>query len=356
MILKEIFQDRISQSAGKKSGGFNNWNCYKKEEGKMTKLEQMLEQGASVVILGHINPDGDCMGSCLAMYNYVKKRNPEAYVQLYMKAFPKKFSYLRGFDQIQTEMQAEYPFDLCICLDCSDKERLGEFVGYLDLAKRSLCIDHHITNTGYAEENVVDSQASSTSEVLYGQLLEQLIDQDIAACLYTGIIHDSGVFRFSSTSARTMEIAGKLMETGIDFTKIIDDSFFKKTYLQSQILGRALMESIRFLDGKCIFSVVKRQDMEFYGVEPKDLDGIVDQLRTIEGIECAIFIYELDNHIYKVSMRSNYVVDVSKIASYFGGGGHVRAAGCTMSGSIHDVVNNLSEHIEKQLVSESKDD
>ena len=116
------------------------------------------------------------------------------------------------------------------------------------------------------------------------------------------------------------------------------------------------MESIRFLDGKCIFSVVKRQDMEFYGVEPKDLDGIVDQLRTIEGIECAIFIYELDNHIYKVSMRSNYVVDVSKIASYFGGGGHVRAAGCTMSGSIHDVVNNLSEHIEKQLVSESKDD
>ena len=321
----------------------------------MTKLEQMLNHGASVVILGHINPDGDCMGSCLAMYNYVRKWNPKAYVRLYMKAFPEKFSYLHGFDQIQTEIQAEEPFDLCICLDCSDKERLGEFVTYFDSAKGSLCIDHHITNSGYAEENVIDAQASSTAEVLYGQFSEEMIDQDIAACLYTGIIHDSGVFRFSSTSSRTMEIAGKLMNTGINFTKIIDDTFFKKTYFQSQILGRALMESIRFLNGTCIFSVVNQQDMSFYGVEPKDLDGIVDQLRTIAGVECAIFMYELDSHIYKVSMRSNDVVDVSKIASYFGGGGHVRAAGCTMSGSIYDVVNNLSGHIEKQMISHSSE-
>ena len=146
-----------------------------------------------------------------------------------------------------------------------------------------------------------------------------------------------------------MMIAGKMMERGIDYGRIIDESFFQKNYLQTQILGRALLESITFLDKRCIFSVVSKKDMEFFGVENKDLDGIVDQLRVIEGVECAIFLYEIDNHVYKASLRSNTQVDVSKIASYFGGGGHVRAAGCTMSGSIHDVINNLSEHIEKQL-------
>lgn len=320
----------------------------------MTKLEQMLEKASSVVILGHVNPDGDCMGSCLAMYRYAKMRNPDKKVKVCLKNYPEKFSYLDGFGEIQEDVGQE-AFDLCICLDSSDKERLGEFSAYLDSAKNSICVDHHVTNTGYAGENVVEPGASSTAEVLYSQLSEDFIDKETAECLYTGIVHDTGVFRYGSTTARTMEIAGKLMEAGIDFTKIIDNSFFKKTYLQSQILGRALMEAIRFMEGKCIFTVVKSQDMEFYGVEPKDLDGIVDHLRTIEGVECAIFMYEIDTHVYKVSMRSNDVVDVSRIAAYFGGGGHVRAAGCTMSGSIHDVVNNLSGHIEKQLLPESED-
>lgn len=322
----------------------------------MTQLEEMLGAGGSVVILGHVNPDGDCTGSCLAMYNYAKNKNPGTYVRLYLQPVPRKFSYLKGYDEIQSEMQKEEPFDLCICLDCSDRERLGQFGEYFDKAKRSICIDHHVTNQGYANVNVIDGEASSACEVLYGQLKEDKIDRDIAACLYTGMVHDTGVFRYSCTSAKTMEIAGRLMNTGIDFTKIIDDSFFRKTYLQSQILGRALMESIRFMDGRCIFTVIKKQDMAFYGVDQKDLDGIVDQLRTIEGIECAIFMYETDSHTYKVSMRSNDKVDVSRIASYFGGGGHMRAAGCTMSGSVHDVVNNLSGHIEKQLLSEKTDD
>lgn len=274
------------------------------------------------------------------------------YVKLYLQPVSGRFSYLEGFDCIESALSGEEVFDLCVCLDCSDRERLGEFAGFLDTAKNSICIDHHVTNQGYARENIIEGKASSTCEVLYGQLSEELLDQDIAACLYTGLIHDTGVFRYSCTSEKTMEIAGKLMSTGFDFTWIIDNGFFKKTYLQSQILGRALMESIRFLDGRCIFTVVKKQDMIFYGVEPRDLEGIVDQLRTIDGVECAIFLYETDNHMYKVSMRSNDVVDVSRIASYFGGGGHVRAAGCTMSGSVHDVVNNLSGHIEKQLISE----
>lgn len=319
----------------------------------MTKLEAMIGRAKSIVILGHVNPDGDCVGSCLAVYNYIREQfGKEAVVCL--GAAAEKFSYLKGFDQIQSQLP-QGQVDLCICLDCSDPERLGEFKCCLEEAKESICIDHHITNQGYAMEQVVDADASSTCQVLFTQMDEEKISKAVAECIYTGIIHDTGVFRYSNTSRKTMEIAEKMMEKGIDFSSIIDDSFYKKTYLQSQIMGRALFESVSFLDKKCIFTVVRKKDMEFYGVDKSDLDGIVDQLRIIEGVECAIFLYEVGVHMYKVSLRSNKKVDVSKIAAYFGGGGHIRAAGCTMSGSFHDVINNLSGHIEKQLSQENGD-
>ncbi|RHQ13272.1 bifunctional oligoribonuclease/PAP phosphatase NrnA [Lachnospiraceae bacterium AM48-27BH] len=314
----------------------------------MTKLETMIDQAGKIVILGHVNPDGDCVGSCLAVYNYIKEWDSSKTVTVRLERLPSKFSYLSGFDAIETEA-GEETYDLCICLDSSDEERLGDFKSCFDRSAKTICIDHHITNRGYAQENVIDGHASSACEVVYGQLDESRISKRVAECIYTGIIHDTGVFKYSNTSRKTMEIAGRMMEKGIDFGTIIDGSFYKKTYMQSQILGRALLESITFLDGRCIFSVVRKKDMDFYGVEKSDLDGIVDQLRVIDGIECAIFLYETGIHQFKVSLRSNSIVDVSRIAAYFGGGGHVRAAGCTMSGSVHDVVNNLSAHIAEQL-------
>ena len=317
----------------------------------MTKLETMIDQAGKIVILGHVNPDGDCVGSCLAVYNYIKEWDSTKAVTVRLERAPSKFSYLSGFDAIETEA-GEEAYDLCICLDSSDEERLGDFKSCFDRSAKTICIDHHITNCGYAQENVIDGHASSACEVVYGQLDESRISKHVAECIYTGIIHDTGVFKYSNTSRKTMEIAGKMMEKGIDFGTIIDGSFYKKTYMQSQILGRALLESITFLDGRCIFSVVRKKDMDFYGVDKSDLDGIVDQLRVIDGIECAIFLYETGIHQFKVSLRSNSIVDVSRIAAYFGGGGHVRAAGCTMSGSVHDVVNNLSAHIAEQLEQE----
>ena len=318
----------------------------------MTKLETMIDQAGSIVILGHVNPDGDCVGSCLAVYNYIKEWDSSKAVTVRLERAPSKFSYLSGFDAIETEA-GEETYDLCICLDSSDEERLGDFKTCFDHSAKTICIDHHITNRGYAQENVIEGHASSACEVLYGQLDENKISKHVAECIYTGIIHDTGVLKYSNTSRKTMEIAGKMMEKGIDFGGIIDGSFYKKTYMQSQILGRALLESITFLDGRCIFSVVRKKDMDFYGVDKSDLDGIVDQLRVIDGIECAIFLYETGVHQFKVSLRSNSIVDVSKIAAYFGGGGHIRAAGCTMSGSVHDVVNNLSAHIAEQLEREN---
>lgn len=319
----------------------------------MSILHEVLEGVKSVVILGHVNPDGDCAGSCLGMYNYLSEQYPEVYVQVYLEPLSSKFSYMKHFDEVKNtppqEPEACPSFELCITLDASDTARLGAFLPYLQNAKNSLCIDHHVTNKGMGAFNVIVPEASSTCEVLYTLLDSEKISKETAECLYTGIVHDTGVFKFSCTSPQTMRIAGELMEKGIDFSWIIDETFYKKTYIQNQILGRALLESITFLHGTCIFSVVRKKDMAFYGVDKKDLDGIVEQLRVTDKVECAIFLYETDVHEYKVSMRSKNIVDVSKIAAFFGGGGHAKAAGCTMTGSIYDVINNLSLHIEKQL-------
>ena len=191
---------------------------------------------------------------------------------------------------------------------------------------------------------------SATCEVLYTLMDGEYVDKAVAECLYMGIVHDTGVFKHSNTTGETMRIAGELIERGIAFSRIIDRTFYEKTYKQNRILGRMLEESVLFMDGLCVFAALRQKTMDYYEADTRDLDGIIDQLRIIKGVECAVFLYETASQEYKVSMRSNQVVDVSRIAAYFGGGGHVRAAGCTMTGSAYDVLNNLSAHIEKQLI------
>ncbi|MCR5369523.1 MAG: bifunctional oligoribonuclease/PAP phosphatase NrnA [Clostridium sp.] len=301
-------------------------------------LENALAGAETVAILGHIHPDGDCIGSVLGLYNYLADNAPEKRVDVYLDHPAEKFGYLRYFDRILTEPDDDKAYSLCISLDASDRERLGDYGGVFDRAAHTLCIDHHRTNREFAEENLVRGGASSCAEVLYELLEEDCIGKETAECLYTGIIHDTGVLRYSSTSARTMEIAGILMEKGIDFTGIIDDSFYRRTYLQNRILGCALLKSRLYLDGRCIASVLSLQNIEDYGADSKDLDGIIDQLRITAGVECAVFIYEKTPGEFKVSLRSNRYLDVSRIAQSFGGGGHVRASGCTVRGGSPDEV------------------
>ena len=164
-----------------------------------------------------------------------------------------------------------------------------------------------------------------------------------------GIAHDTGVFQYSCTSPETMEVAAQLMRKGINGNEIIDRTYYEKTYVQNQILGKALIESMLVLDKRCIVSVVRLKEMEFFQAKPSDLEGIVSQLRQTKGVEVAIFLHEIELQTFKVSLRSKELVDVSKVAQYYGGGGHVRAAGVTMKGSAHDVINNLTLLIEHQL-------
>lgn len=308
-----------------------------------------LKDIRTVAISGHIRPDGDCIGSCIAMYWYIKEKNPKIEPQIYLEEIPPEFSYLEGTENICHQDDGQTIYDLWIVLDCSDKERLGEMVNGFDRAKRTLCIDHHISNTRYAMENLVVSDAAATCEILFYKMEYDQISLRAATALYTGLIHDTGVFQYSNTTEKTMLAAGKLISKGVPFTKIVNESFYQRTYLQNQILGRALLESIRFFDKKCIVAVLRKKELDFYGVGPADLSSIVSQLALTEGIECAIFMYETSPHVFKVSLRSKEQLDVSVIAAHFGGGGHIRAAGCTMMGSEHDVINNISSQIEVQM-------
>lgn len=320
----------------------------------MNKIASQLEGVKTVAIAGHVRPDGDCAGSCLGLYNYIKECYKEIEVDVYLEEISEVFHFIKNADKIDSLYQKQQEYDLFIALDSGDKERLGNAISYFDHAKKTICIDHHISNKGYADINHIITDASSTCEIVYTLLEEDKISKEVAEALYTGIAHDTGVFQYSNTSTQTMNIAGKLMGKGIDFSRIIDDTFYKKTYVQNQILGRALLESILLLDGKVIVGSLRKSVMDFYKVTSKDLEGIVSQLRVTEGCECAIFLYETGAHEYKVSLRSSSLIDVSKIASYFGGGGHKKAAGCTMVGTVHDVINNLSLHIEGQLKEENK--
>ena len=308
-------------------------------------------KGAKTIgISGHVRPDGDCVGSVMGLYLYLKKVCPDAQIQVMIEKPAAIFSCIKDVDQISSDFQPITDcFDVFIASD-AEKSRLGEAEKYFDSAKKKINIDHHISNaSGSGDVNYVVPDASSASELVYDVIDKELLDEEIAKALYIGIIHDTGVFQYSNTSPKTLKIAAELIAFGFDFSTLIDQTFYEKTYVQNQILGRALLESIVFMDGKCIVSMVDKKTMAFYNASSHDLDGIVSQMRSTKGVECAIFMYQTEGMEYKVSMRSNGKVDVAKVASFFGGGGHVKAAGVTMQGTFHDIVNNLSAQIEKQL-------
>ena len=315
----------------------------------MENLASQLEQVETVAIAGHVRPDGDCVGSCLATYNYIKTWYPNIEVDLYLEPIPNIFKFLKNAEKIKNNCDSNQVYDLCIVQDCGDTGRLGNAVKYFKTAQKTVCIDHHVSNASFADENYIFPEASSASELVFELFEEEKITKEIAECIYVGMVHDTGVFQYSCTSAKTMNIAGKLMEKGIDFSKIVDETFYTKTFEQNKILGQALLNSMLYLEGACIATTISQKEMEHYHVLPKHLEGIVSQLRITKDVEVAIFLYENEDGTWKVSMRSNGKVDVAAIAMKHQGGGHVRAAGATMSETPERIISVLCEDIKEQL-------
>ncbi len=313
------------------------------------KIDELIGSAGTIGISGHIRPDGDCIGSCMGLYLYLKKNYPEIRTDIFLETIPPEYTFLKDIEDVRSDFESDVKsYDLFFVLDCS-KDRTGDAEKYFDASKKTVNIDHHVSNKGCGDENYIITTASSACELVFNVIDHDKMDVEIAKALYMGIVTDTGVFKYNNTSPKTMQAAAELISYGFDFGALIDHVFYEKTYLQNQILGRALLESIMLMDGRCVVSVISKQTMEFYGATSNDLDGIVNQLLLTIGVDCAIFMYEIAPLEYKVSLRSSGAVNVAEVAEMFGGGGHMRAAGCTVSGTSHDVINNITKYIHKQL-------
>ncbi len=315
----------------------------------MKHLDEILQNVSTVGISGHVRPDGDCVGSTLGVYNYIKTYYPQIRVSLYLDPIPNIFKFLRYADQINSDRSTDHEFDLYIALDCGDLGRLGDSAKYFEAANKTLCVDHHVSNQSFADVNVIDPNASSTCELICRLIDEDKITKEIAECLYTGMVHDTGVFQYTCTSRETMDLGGMLMQKGIDFTKIVDETFYQKTFNQNKILGQALLNSKLYLDGQVNLSVISLDEMARFECEPKHLDGIVQQLRVTKGVRVSVFLYENEDHSYKVSCRANDDTDLAALAMIFGGGGHKKAAGFTVAGPLEEAIHSILGELEKSF-------
>ena len=315
-------------------------------------LDEMIKGADSIAIAGHIRPDGDCVGSCLAVYNYITENYPQKTCRVYLDHVPERFRFLPHAGQVRHPGKKEKQADLFLALDCADRARLDSAEPVFLEAKKTICIDHHISNRGFADENYILPDASSASQIVFEAMKEDLVSKNTAECLYVGIVCDTGVFQYSCTSARTMEIGGILMEKGINYPRLVDRVFFEKNFTQKKMLGRTLEKSSLHLGGKVIASYITQADMQEMGAIGADLDGIVSELRSTKGVETAIFLHEEKNGDIKVSLRSAEYIDVAEIAGAYGGGGHARAAGATVKMEPDVILQKLCQAIRQQMEQE----
>lgn len=316
----------------------------------MNDFIREIEAANRIVILGHKRPDGDCVGSCLGIYNYIYDNYKEKEVDIYLEDFKKEFMFLRGADKILHEKQDKV-YDLCISVDSGDLDRHGDFVSYFHEAKRTMCVDHHISNVGFGDVCFLKTDCCAAAEAIYTLVDEDKIGQECAECLYLGIVHDTGVFKFSNTTKRAMEIAGALIEKGARNTLVIDGTFYKKTFKQNKILAKALDAAFTMFDGKVIVSCLTKDVFDELNATNIDTDGVVDALRITDGVECALWMYEYPQKgKFKCSLRSNSVVNVNLIACALNGGGHVRASGCEAEGDKDTIILKIADLMKEQLI------
>lgn len=312
-------------------------------------IDEMLNEAQTVAIFGHVRPDGDCIGSTVGLYNYIKDNFPQIEATVFVEGFSESYKLLSGTEKTLPEYDGR-DVDLAFLLDTPSFERCGaKGAECLAKAKFTCNIDHHISNPlNLCNVNIVEPEASSASEVLYYQLNKDKVSTNAANCMYLGIVHDTGAFKFSCTGKRTMNAVGDFIDKGCDFAKIVNETYYTRSYKQTLITGFALEKSKLALGGKVVYSFVTESDMEHYGVKPFEMGTVVDTLREVSGTEVTIFLYPV-NGKYKISLRSNYVVDVNKVVSVFGGGGHTRAAGGDTDLPPEEAFAKLIELVKEQL-------
>ena len=306
------------------------------------EIRQAFARCGSAAVIGHVRPDGDCISSILALRGYLKCRyGIEA--DVFAGEYDRSLDILAGSENLSGEAP-EKAYDTVFVVDCSNAERAGAGAELMKTAGKVVNIDHHISNTWYGNLNYVVPDAGSASEVLYGLFEEKFINRDIAQCLYTGMAHDTGVFQYSNVKPETLRIAAKLISYGFPFYEIIEKTFYEKSFPEQKALGFVLSRARLERDGEVVWSYITLKEQEEIGVTPVGLEGIVSVMRNTRGAEVSVFIYETEPGEFKVSTRSKNWMDLSDLCAKFGGGGHVRAAGCSFSGEEpEEIIKKLLE-------------
>lgn len=312
-------------------------------------LLEECKDAKNIIVTGHIKPDGDCIGSTVAMTLYLKKKLPGANVRLLLEEPMPHFHVLPEISLIDSTFGGNpKDTDVCIVLD-TNAGRTGGAEKFFEEAKKTINIDHHISNKdGSAMLNFVDPDASSASELVYRIIGEADLDDVIAKFIYLGITHDTGVFRFSNTSKETMIAASNLITYDFDFSDLLEKTYYEKSYEQVLTISGIVAKAERYFGEKIVYGYVDYEDYVKNALNPADFDGAINELRIIRGCECAIFTYPMNEATVKVSLRSIGTVDVSQISELFGGGGHKRAAGFYLKGSREEVLHKILDAIEEQ--------
>lgn len=312
----------------------------------LDNIKEEINKAKTIVILTHENPDGDAIGSSLSMYLGLKQLGKEA--DVIIQKFSKNFNFLPSIDKIKTEGQKE-PYDLAIALDSGDIKRLNGFTNYFEDAKTRISIDHHKINTMFGDYNFVDPTAPACSQILITVLKELNIEitKEIGICLLTGIITDTGGFKYPGVKSETFEFVAELLERGVNVSEIYKNVL--QTISKEKFeLRKIAMNRIELLEeGKIAFTYITKKDEEETAAD--DHDGIVEIGRDIEGVEISIFLRETGKDTYKISLRSNEYVNVADISLLFNGGGHIRAAGGQISMPLEKAKEKLIIECRKHL-------
>lgn len=316
---------------------------------KFNQLEELIKNSKKILIVSHINPDGDAIGSVSSMYTTIYDNFKKKSDILVIGHLPNCYKSLPNIDKAEFKFNDSMVYNLVITLDVASLDRLSNAKILFDKAVKTINIDHHKTNNGFGDINVVSPEASSTGEVLLGIYNEQNweISLDSAVGLYTAILTDTGGFRYENTSENVFKSAAQLVKIGINPNEIYKNCYEKKSKNFVMFQNYCINKAVFVDDDKIAYSTVYKKDIEKFHGEEDFTEGLVEILRAIDTTDIAFLAKEIDSKTTKISMRSKKS-DVADICSVFGGGGHTFAAGCTVKTNVEGAVKRILKTIEEK--------
>lgn len=318
---------------------------------EMNDVINALVSSRKIGITFHVSPDGDSLGSSLALMQGLIKINKKAYI-ISKDTAPEIYNFLPFIQNVNSSSgRVQEGTDCVIVLDCGNVDRISADLDIKSKEFTLINIDHHVSNDLYGNINHLDTNSSSVGEIVYRLLLELnvTIDINIASCLYTSIASDTGWFRHSNTTPITHTIAGDLIKTGVNFSDLhrvlFENVKFKRIKLYGKVIDKMYLTAN---DRVCVMKLT-REMLEDLGIEASDTSDIISIGTQVSNVEVAVLIKETEEGV-KISLRSKSQVDVRKIAENFGGGGHVRASGLSLNKKIYEAEKIIIKAIENELI------